>query len=74
MKVDAQDISGAKFEISLSALPARVFQHEFDHLEVFFTSINVGPVFNCTFPKFTVVWSCQQLYFERSNKKNKNRT
>ncbi|KAM3363983.1 peptide deformylase 1B, chloroplastic [Capsicum galapagoense] len=33
VKVDAQDINGARFEISLSALPARVFQHEFDHLQ-----------------------------------------
>ncbi|KAK4712588.1 hypothetical protein R3W88_007101 [Solanum pinnatisectum] len=33
VKVDAQDINGARFGISLSALPARVFQHEFDHLQ-----------------------------------------
>nr|XP_043632622.1 peptide deformylase 1B, chloroplastic/mitochondrial [Erigeron canadensis] len=33
VKVDAQDITGAKFSISMSHLPARVFQHEFDHLE-----------------------------------------
>lgn len=33
LKVNAQDITGAKFEINLSGLPARVFQHEFDHLE-----------------------------------------
>ncbi|XP_016486285.1 peptide deformylase 1B, chloroplastic [Nicotiana tabacum] len=33
VKVDAQDINGARFEITLSALPARVFQHEFDHLQ-----------------------------------------
>ncbi|TMW98793.1 hypothetical protein EJD97_003489 [Solanum chilense] len=33
VKVDAQDINGTRFEISLSALPARVFQHEFDHLQ-----------------------------------------
>ncbi|XP_024970365.1 peptide deformylase 1B, chloroplastic/mitochondrial [Cynara cardunculus var. scolymus] len=33
VKVDAQDITGAKFSVSLSRLPARVFQHEFDHLE-----------------------------------------
>lgn len=34
LRVDAQDISGAKFAIELSGLPARVFQHEFDHLQV----------------------------------------
>lgn len=33
IKVDAQDITGAKFSVNLSHLPARVFQHEFDHLE-----------------------------------------
>ncbi|KAL5725115.1 peptide deformylase [Ranunculus cassubicifolius] len=33
VKVDAQDITGAKFSATLSALPARVFQHEFDHLQ-----------------------------------------
>ncbi|CAN6453107.1 unnamed protein product [Victoria cruziana] len=33
IKVDAQDITGSKFSISLKGLPARVFQHEFDHLQ-----------------------------------------
>ncbi|KAK5793160.1 peptide deformylase 1B, chloroplastic/mitochondrial isoform X1 [Gossypium arboreum] len=33
VKIDAQDISGARFTIDLSELPARVFQHEFDHLQ-----------------------------------------
>lgn len=35
LKVDAQDITGAKFELNLTGLPARVFQHEYDHLLVF---------------------------------------
>ncbi|KAL0431651.1 UNVERIFIED_CONTAM: Peptide deformylase 1B, chloroplastic [Sesamum radiatum] len=35
LKVDAQDITGARFEVNLTGLPARVFQHEYDHLEVF---------------------------------------
>ncbi|KAK4754878.1 hypothetical protein SAY87_008635 [Trapa incisa] len=34
LKIDAQDITGSKFTIDLSGLPARVFQHEFDHLKV----------------------------------------
>ncbi|MBA0599443.1 hypothetical protein Gorai_005663 [Gossypium raimondii] len=34
VKIDAQDINGATFTIDLSELPARVFQHEFDHLQV----------------------------------------
>ncbi|XP_042496808.1 peptide deformylase 1B, chloroplastic [Macadamia integrifolia] len=33
VKVDACDITGARFSVSLSGLPARVFQHEFDHLQ-----------------------------------------
>nr|GEV28444.1 peptide deformylase 1B, chloroplastic isoform X1 [Tanacetum cinerariifolium] len=33
VKVDAQDITSANFTLSLSRLPSRVFQHEFDHLE-----------------------------------------
>ncbi|PON52496.1 Formylmethionine deformylase [Parasponia andersonii] len=33
VKIDAQDINGARFTVNLSGLPARVFQHEFDHLE-----------------------------------------
>ncbi|KAF8037568.1 hypothetical protein BT93_B0448 [Corymbia citriodora subsp. variegata] len=33
VKIDALDISGARFSVSLSGLPARVFQHEFDHLQ-----------------------------------------
>lgn len=34
VKVDARDINGARFTVNLSGLPARVFQHEYDHLEV----------------------------------------
>ncbi|CAI9758585.1 unnamed protein product [Fraxinus pennsylvanica] len=33
LKVDAQDILGARFTVNLSGLPARVFQHEYDHLQ-----------------------------------------
>ncbi|XP_065878535.1 peptide deformylase 1B, chloroplastic/mitochondrial [Euphorbia lathyris] len=33
LKVDARDINGARFTVNLSGLPARVFQHEFDHLQ-----------------------------------------
>ncbi|KAG0474177.1 hypothetical protein HPP92_016034 [Vanilla planifolia] len=36
VKIDARDIMGARFRFNLSKLPARVFQHEFDHLQVFF--------------------------------------
>ncbi|XP_059450766.1 peptide deformylase 1B, chloroplastic/mitochondrial [Corylus avellana] len=33
VKIDARDIKGARFTINLSGLPARIFQHEFDHLQ-----------------------------------------
>ncbi|KAM7509139.1 hypothetical protein LguiA_019592 [Lonicera macranthoides] len=33
VKVDARDITGARFSFSMSGLTARVFQHEFDHLQ-----------------------------------------
>uniref|UniRef100_A0A1J3FV36 Peptide deformylase n=1 Tax=Noccaea caerulescens TaxID=107243 RepID=A0A1J3FV36_NOCCA len=33
VKIDARDITGARFSITLSRLPARIFQHEYDHLE-----------------------------------------
>ncbi|KAL6842731.1 hypothetical protein ACP4OV_027575 [Aristida adscensionis] len=33
VKIDAQDVTGAKIKVKLSGLPARVFQHEFDHLQ-----------------------------------------
>ncbi|KAK2973310.1 hypothetical protein RJ640_027953 [Escallonia rubra] len=33
VKIDAQDISGERFAVDLAELPARVFQHEFDHLQ-----------------------------------------
>ncbi|KAK1325825.1 hypothetical protein QJS10_CPA01g01289 [Acorus calamus] len=33
VKIDARNINGEKFSVSLSDLPARVFQHEFDHLQ-----------------------------------------
>ncbi|KMZ59547.1 Peptide deformylase [Zostera marina] len=43
VKVEAQDINGEKFTINLSGLPARVFQHEFDHLQgiLFFERMDV---------------------------------
>ncbi|XP_027093166.1 peptide deformylase 1B, chloroplastic isoform X1 [Coffea arabica] len=31
--IDAQDISGKRFAFNLTGLPARVFQHEYDHLQ-----------------------------------------
>jgi peptide deformylase len=34
VKIEAQDTTGAKIKLKLSGLPARVFQHEFDHLLV----------------------------------------
>ncbi|KAE9605126.1 hypothetical protein Lal_00043378 [Lupinus albus] len=33
VKIDARDINGTRFSVNLSGLPARVFQHEFDHLQ-----------------------------------------
>ncbi|XP_008800721.1 peptide deformylase 1B, chloroplastic [Phoenix dactylifera] len=33
VKVGARDITGGRFKVNLSGLPARVFQHEFDHLQ-----------------------------------------
>ncbi|KAK8968458.1 hypothetical protein KSP40_PGU017029 [Platanthera guangdongensis] len=33
VKIDARDVRGARFRLNLSGLPARVFQHEFDHLK-----------------------------------------
>ncbi|CAL0318630.1 unnamed protein product [Lupinus luteus] len=33
VKIDARDINGTRFSVNLSDLPARVFQHEFDHLQ-----------------------------------------
>ncbi|TQE02977.1 hypothetical protein C1H46_011341 [Malus baccata] len=44
VKIDAQDIKGARFTVSLSGLPARVFQHEFDHLQgvLFFDRMSDG--------------------------------
>ncbi|XP_054823180.1 peptide deformylase 1B, chloroplastic isoform X2 [Prosopis cineraria] len=33
VKIDARDVSGKRFSVSFSDLPARVFLHEFDHLQ-----------------------------------------
>ncbi|RAL39463.1 unnamed protein product [Cuscuta campestris] len=33
VKVDAQDINGATFTVRFTRFPARVFQHEYDHLQ-----------------------------------------
>lgn len=34
VKVKAQDLDGNKFVLPLNGWPARIFQHEYDHLEV----------------------------------------
>lgn len=34
VRVEAQDIKGKKFGINLKDFQARIFQHEYDHLEV----------------------------------------
>ncbi|CAD7699666.1 unnamed protein product [Ostreobium quekettii] len=33
IKVKARDVNGAKVELKLNGLAARIFQHEFDHLQ-----------------------------------------
>lgn len=46
VKIAAQDVTGAKIKVRLSALAARVFQHEFDHLQgvLFFDRMTVDVV------------------------------
>jgi peptide deformylase len=34
VRVEAQDIKGKKFAMTLKEWQARIFQHEYDHLEV----------------------------------------
>lgn len=34
VRIDARDITGERFALQLTGLPARVFQHEYDHLQV----------------------------------------
>jgi len=34
VRIDAQDIKGKKFSLNLKEWQARIFQHEYDHLEV----------------------------------------
>ncbi|GLU11293.1 hypothetical protein SLE2022_280490 [Rubroshorea leprosula] len=33
LKIDAQDVHGARFTVDMSGFTARIFQHEFDHLQ-----------------------------------------
>ena len=33
VKIKAQDLEGKKFQLGLTGFPARIFQHEYDHLE-----------------------------------------
>ncbi|CAJ1780955.1 unnamed protein product [Sphenostylis stenocarpa] len=33
VNIDAHDVNGTRFSVNLSGLPARIFQHEFDHLQ-----------------------------------------
>lgn len=34
VKVDAQDLKGRKFSLNIKNFQARIFQHEYDHLQV----------------------------------------
>ncbi|MBA0695859.1 hypothetical protein Goari_002458 [Gossypium aridum] len=64
VKIDAQDINGARFTIDLSELPARVFQHEFDHLQ--------GILFFDRMTDEVLDSNCKQL--EELEKKYENKT
>ncbi|RDX92829.1 Peptide deformylase 1B, chloroplastic [Mucuna pruriens] len=33
VKIDAYNVNGTRFSVNLSGLPARIFQHEFDHIQ-----------------------------------------
>ena len=33
VRVRAEDLSGKRFVINISGFPARIFQHEYDHLQ-----------------------------------------
>ncbi|XP_027336421.1 peptide deformylase 1B, chloroplastic/mitochondrial isoform X2 [Abrus precatorius] len=33
VKINALDVNGTRFSVNMSGLPARIFQHEFDHLQ-----------------------------------------
>ena len=33
VKIEAQDVEGKKFKMTLEGFEARVFQHEYDHLD-----------------------------------------
>lgn len=45
MRIDAQDIKGKKFSLNLKEWQARIFQHEYDHLEVLICTegLQIGP-------------------------------
>jgi peptide deformylase len=34
VRVKAQDLGGKKFSMNISGFAARIFQHEYDHLQV----------------------------------------
>lgn len=34
VKIRAQDLDGKRMEVAFEGWPARIFQHEFDHLQV----------------------------------------
>lgn len=55
MKIDARDISGARFTVNLSGLPARVFQHEFDHLQVLFSTFFQAIISSLTMENLSVL-------------------
>ena len=53
VRVKAQDLTGKKFVINISGFPARVFQHEYDHLQSVLYCDRMAPgVLSKIYPEF----------------------
>jgi peptide deformylase len=52
VRIDAQDFKGKKFSLNLKEWQARIFQHEYDHLEVNTTEMR----FLRKIPSASLIW------------------
>ncbi|XP_015959617.1 peptide deformylase 1B, chloroplastic/mitochondrial isoform X2 [Arachis duranensis] len=75
VKIDARDVNGNRFSFSLDGLPARVFQHEFDHLQgiLFFERMTEEVLGNIREQLQALEMKYEQLTGEPSPEKIQNR-
>lgn len=71
IEVEFQDTAGVKCTRRFADLEARVFQHEYDHLQKVRTLIYGGIILKCLC--FLIYVICQVLFIDRFDEKDKEK-